>query len=236
MSDTGYISLPEPKPTPIVVRVVEKTTRSLPLQKLDIQSLEEPEEDVLTDAFQTMVEEAAQEYLTKQFQEMVDKEGDDIDPPQHGDPAVEQLIDAVIDDDGGYISSEEHINPNLVPTSPIGEGLMVSDEEDIFEGEDPYNTDTDIDPIAAFSNNKSHIAQANEENMKDESYTGQQAGAKQASEKGTLDFLRSVEGRVLTVLEAALPDKEHRNAVKTLIKKEFRREMNRVNRVGSEEE
>jgi len=53
----------------------------------------------------------------------------------------------------------------------------------------------------------------------------------QATEKSTLNYLKSVEGRVLTVLEAALPDKEHRQAVKTLIKKEFRRTMNQVNRI-----
>lgn len=52
----------------------------------------------------------------------------------------------------------------------------------------------------------------------------------QAAEKGTINYLKSVEGRVLTVLEAALSDKGQRDAVKTLIKKEFRRTMNQVNR------
>jgi hypothetical protein len=60
--------------------------------------------------------------------------------------------------------------------------------------------------------------------------------SKQAAEKGTLSYLKSVEGRVLTVLEAAISSDSQREAVKTLIKKEFRREMNKVNRVPDEEE
>ena len=95
------ISLPEPKPTPIVVRVVE-TTRSLPLQKLNIVSVEEPEDDVLTDAYDTMVAQAAEEYLAKQIEELNSKETNDVEGGRP-DPEVEQLLEAVIDDEGEYV-------------------------------------------------------------------------------------------------------------------------------------
>ena len=57
----------------------------------------------------------------------------------------------------------------------------------------------------------------------------------QAEEKGTIRYLKSVEGRVLTIMEAAFPNESQREAVKSLIKKEFRREMSRVNRQPDED-
>jgi hypothetical protein len=54
--------------------------------------------------------------------------------------------------------------------------------------------------------------------------------AKAAEERGTLSYLKSVEGRVLTIMEAAIPNDQQRDAIKTLIKKEFRREMTKANR------
>jgi hypothetical protein len=82
---------------------------------------------------------------------------------------------------------------------------------------------------------------ASEEPMKiepkDENNTrvheGYSEADQQAAEKGTLQYLKSVQGRVLTIMEAAFPNDEQRNAVKTLVKKEFRREMERVNRAGA---
>ena len=58
---------------------------------------------------------------------------------------------------------------------------------------------------------------------------------KEAQQKGSLQFLKSVEGRVLTIMEAAFSDKDQREAIKTLIKKEFRREMNKANRTEDED-
>jgi hypothetical protein len=78
--------------------------------------------------------------------------------------------------------------------------------------------------------------------LDDSRYAGEQVyrqsfedATKQATERGTIQYLKSVEGRVLTVLEAAFSSPEQREAVKSLIKKEFRREMNKVNRLPDED-
>jgi len=45
--------------------------------------------------------------------------------------------------------------------------------------------------------------------------------------------LKSLQGRVLTIVDASpIADKAQRDAVKTLLNKEFRREMNRVSDGG----
>ena len=49
-----------------------------------------------------------------------------------------------------------------------------------------------------------------------------------------LNLLKSVEGRILTIMEAAIPSDTQREAIKTLIKKEFRREMNKINSTDDE--
>lgn len=51
----------------------------------------------------------------------------------------------------------------------------------------------------------------------------------------SLQLLKGVEGRVLTIMEAAFPNEGQREAVKSLIRKEFRREMNKINRVQDED-
>lgn len=45
----------------------------------------------------------------------------------------------------------------------------------------------------------------------------------------TISYLKSLQGRVLTIMDGAFADKVQREAVKTLINKEFRRSMNKVN-------
>lgn len=47
---------------------------------------------------------------------------------------------------------------------------------------------------------------------------------------GTVNRLKSLQGRVLNIVEAAFSDKQQREAVKTLINKEFRRDMNKIQR------
>jgi hypothetical protein len=47
--------------------------------------------------------------------------------------------------------------------------------------------------------------------------------------RGAISQFKSLQGRVLTVIEAAISDKSQREAVKTLINKEFRSTMNKVN-------
>jgi hypothetical protein len=217
-------SIPTPRKTPLV-RVVENYTRSLPLKKITAHNRVLDDADIALmgvrrvitgdelDDDTSLLSEAADEVAYKIVGEAAEKileEAFNLRVRWLRGGIVnlrfQQLIDAVIDEEGEYIKDED-----------------------------------DFDPVNAFieTPEPKYIAKANEENMKDEPYTGcekkVESGVKQASERGTLDFLRSVEGRVLTVLEAALPDKEHRNAVKSLIKKEFRREMNRVNRQPDED-
>jgi hypothetical protein len=54
--------------------------------------------------------------------------------------------------------------------------------------------------------------------------------------KDPLKFLKSAEGRVLSVMEACIPNDTQREAIKTLIKKEFRSVMNRYGKVSNDEE
>jgi hypothetical protein len=50
--------------------------------------------------------------------------------------------------------------------------------------------------------------------------------------RSTVSNLKSLQGRILTIIDASFADKEQRNAVKTMINKEFRRE---ISKVGGEE-
>ena len=54
--------------------------------------------------------------------------------------------------------------------------------------------------------------------------------ARSMSEDRAQRHLKSLQGRVLTIMEAAISDKSQRDAVKTLVNKEFRREMEKVGR------
>jgi len=47
-------------------------------------------------------------------------------------------------------------------------------------------------------------------------------------EKQVLNHFKSLQGRILTIVDAILSDKQQREAVKTLVNKEFRRELDRV--------
>lgn len=47
--------------------------------------------------------------------------------------------------------------------------------------------------------------------------------------RGTASRLKSLQGRILTIMDASIGDKEQRAAVKTLINKEFRRDIGQVN-------
>jgi transketolase len=52
--------------------------------------------------------------------------------------------------------------------------------------------------------------------------------------RSALSRLKSLQGRVLTIMDAAIADKAQRDAVKTLINKEFRRDITKINGDGSE--
>jgi hypothetical protein len=54
--------------------------------------------------------------------------------------------------------------------------------------------------------------------------------------RSALSRLKSLQGRVLTIMDAAIADKAQRDAVKTLINKEFRRDITKINGDYSEPE
>ena len=305
MSNTGFISATPhdpkyivPKTSPVIVRVMDNTPeRSLQKLKVKTVVVDDPEDDdVLTDAYDIMVEQAAVDYLAKQIEKLNAKEGNENDVEGgNPDPEVEFLLENVFDEDGEYVEepkldpiTKEYVSAEQASKPhATAETRMTSDDDDIFavtvstaiastyqggtvvklnratfESEDPYDS---LDPVEAFSvKPPKYIAKTNKENMKDEPYTGKPKAVvndgktipewtnppfqKQDEEHGDLlkgivgkqpspaplQFLKSVEGRVLTIMEAAIPDKEQRNAIKTLIKKEFRREMSKAGRLEIE--
>lgn len=63
-----------------------------------------------------------------------------------------------------------------------------------------------------------------------------EVGVAAAIGRGSVSRLKSLQGRVLNIVEASFSDKQQREAVKTLINKEFRREMNLIQGAESDEE
>lgn len=63
-----------------------------------------------------------------------------------------------------------------------------------------------------------------------------EVGVAAAIGRGSVSRLKSLQGRVLNIVEASFSDKQQREAVKTLINKEFRREMNLIQGADSDEE
>jgi hypothetical protein len=62
---------------------------------------------------------------------------------------------------------------------------------------------------------------------------GKAPGRDESSEAWLMSRLKSLQGRILTIVDASpIADKAQRDAVKTLLNKEFRREMNRVSDGG----
>jgi hypothetical protein len=64
----------------------------------------------------------------------------------------------------------------------------------------------------------------------------EEVGKMAAIGRGTASRLKSLQGRILTIMDASIADKEQRAAVKTLINKEFRRDISQVNGNESSEE
>jgi hypothetical protein len=58
-----------------------------------------------------------------------------------------------------------------------------------------------------------------------------QPGITPPTQDDSLRYLKNVQGRVLSIMEAAIPSDTQREAIKTLIKKEFRREMSKIGKV-----
>jgi hypothetical protein len=211
---------PRTKSVPIV-RVVENV-RSLP-QKISIVSLEEPEDDILTDAYRTMVMEVAEEALAKRMKELSTEESDfDI---VGNDPEVGQLIDAVINESGEYMGPTR-VSPDSTILHLEGEAFLINDDEDItFDNDVPAAPA--VEPMKDTPAVKGRTVVITSNKVEEREPFNE--ANKQAAEKGTLKYLKNVEGRVLSIMEAAFPNEGQREAVKSLIKKEFRREMSRVN-------
>jgi hypothetical protein len=249
-----------PKKTPLV-RVVENNVRTLPLQKISVPDLEDPEEegtDLLTEAtsdvISTLLFDAAERII-----ERACKDEDVVADPDTVE-AIELMLyeenndeyDNPIGREREYHGLSNSINGRPRDLVPVAEKLLRADEDDVIDDEDKdeYRLTEedkldmeDIDPVDTFTSfptaNFPEEPMKKETEMKDNATNLRNLAAieslEQAKEKGTIQYLKSVEGRVLTVLEAAISSDSQREAVKSLIKKEFRREMNRVNRLEDED-
>jgi hypothetical protein len=126
-------------------------------------------------------------------------------------------------DEGALFNTAEVIGEPKVPvTNATNSFTEPEDEDDIFDAEGH------VDFAKVFSTPISNSKMQEVPIVKDDA-------TKQSEEKDTIQYLKSVQGRVLTVLEAAFSSTEQREAVKTLIRKEFRREMNKVNNTIDDE-
>lgn len=86
------------------------------------------------------------------------------------------------------------------------------------------------------------VARVKEEypELKDNSHlkpkaTRDEVGKMAAIGRGVTSNLKSLQGRILTIMDAAIADKDQRAAVKTLINKEFRRDLSRLSSEDSNE-
>lgn len=75
-----------------------------------------------------------------------------------------------------------------------------------------------------------------ERNVKDEPAEPAKAMLPSFPPNDVMARIRSLQGRVLTIVEAVIADKTQREAAKTLVNKEFRRELGKVNWLEMEEE
>jgi hypothetical protein len=234
-----------------LVRVVENNRRSLPLTKFKVSDLEEEDEGLLEEATESVVTtlmfDAAEKLIedackSPDYSETIPFE------PQPSDPEVEELVGdliGVVEADMSYSRS----SPKPTPVDPTVEKLMRSDTDDI-----EFYEEEDLDAAIAFdmglteetevrTQEATAVVAQETEQMKNEPIVIAKnepiiitAAAKQAEDKGTLQYLKSVEGRVLTIMEAAFPNAEQRDAVKSLIKKEFRREITKATRGTTDED
>jgi hypothetical protein len=138
---------------------------------------------------------------------------------EDGDALIQEAIDGVIEKLIETACKDETYEGLSIP--------VIDDVSDFF-----VETYEDAKNWAYISNlgDKDELVTSNEEKMKDKEISAQnkQTQNRQAEDMGTLQYLKSVEGRVLTIMEAAIPSDSQREAIKTLIKKEFRREMSKV--------
>jgi len=141
---------------------------------------------------------------------LADSEAGDVKPegygPLAGDEDTEELKEIVAD---AVEPDEEILEPAKYEAAPIERGTVAV-------------MDVDGKVLGAVST----AGLTDMEDKKD----APESGKGQVAEQWVLSRLKSLQGRILTIVDASpIPDKNQRDAVKTLINKEFRREMNRVN-------
>jgi hypothetical protein len=152
------------------------------------------------------------------------------------------------DIDSALADSDEQKSKDLFDGNPYLE--QTRDDKELMEealNEDQYRED-DPAPIVTVSQKliddvsegyedkttrrvAAEVGRVKEEypEMKDAKGSGwDEVGTMAALGRGTIPRLKSLQGRILNIVEASLSDKEQRNAVKTLVNKEFRQEMNKV--------
>lgn len=226
-----------PKKSTPLVRVVENLSRTLPLTKVQVAELDEDEgllEEATDNVVTTLMFDAAEKLVqaacqTADYAETIPFE------PVASDPEVEAMMEDLIEDIEDRQTDAALREAGLAESlgmasiaNPVAERLLRTDKDDIDAGvmfDEPIETKTEEATPTV-------VAKETEESMKTEPIASDKAAdlAKAAEERAPLSYLRSVEGRVLTIMEAAIPNDAQRDAIKTLIKKEFRREMTKANR------
>jgi hypothetical protein len=250
---------------PIVRVVVETPAPRTSISKFNLHDIEDAgDDDLLDEAADAVVHQLLADRAEEIIKEALSDSGGDIDPKVEVDEELEASLEAIMgnnEDDGFDPKSEVIVNGEHQPIIPIqqvpAEGLMrmvtsgdvhspyLGDGDDLFAGEDIVVSDLEI--AEALASTPSPIEKKEEENMKVEEAppTAQfgfvpQALAEQKAQvtktAAAITNLKSVEGRILTLMEVAFPDHTQRDAIKSLIKKEFRREMNKVNRTPDEDD
>lgn len=116
--------------------------------------------------------------------------------------------------------------------TPLGSNLAIPDE-DFFTDPDPEADAAIVDSILQ---DREYIVEEEirlEDSKEPQKYDPSKELKKARptmEEAGVVGHLKSIQGRVLTIMDASIADKEQRAALKTLINKEFRRQMEKVGR------
>jgi hypothetical protein len=99
-------------------------------------------------------------------------------------------------------------------------GQIAVDDED----------ERDVPELQKFSEKVNKIAASEAVQVKGEYKDNPEKSYPSTANTAVVSRLKSLQGRLLNIVEASFTDKEQRAAVKTLVNKEFRREMNNFNR------
>jgi hypothetical protein len=150
----------------------------------------------------------------------------------HADPMIEedaQLIEEVVADTEDPLGKIDR----LIAADGASGQIAVDDEV-------PYAIQNQLHDAKIKNHvgkiNKSAASEAEDikEEYKDRAPQKSKASQEELAQsaligRSALSRLKSLQGRVLNIVEASFSDKQQREAVKTLVNKEFRREMNKLN-------